>query len=304
VTVDLRHLRHFVAVAEAGQVTAAARRLHLAQPALTQSIRGLERAIGATLLERHPRGVRLTAAGERFLPGAIATLRACDEAVSAARDTAPESRSVIVGAVPAAPQIGGILAAFRREHPDIAVRWEPHEFSRDGRAVAEGEVDVGFTLPRYRLTGVESAALFDLPAHLYVSAESPLARLPAVRFEDIADEVYLGQPPGMADEFADLFYLTALRGHRPRLSAAAASTVDEAFALVASGVAVTPGPHHAPPMWPHAIARVPIVDVPPFVASMYWRADERSPAVVAFVRHVLAAHGRLDALPDGSAATL
>ena len=73
-----------------GQVTAAARRLHLAQPALTQSIRALERAVGAPLLERHPRGVRLTAAGERFLEGALATLRACDEALAAARELAPQ----------------------------------------------------------------------------------------------------------------------------------------------------------------------------------------------------------------------
>jgi DNA-binding transcriptional LysR family regulator len=94
----------------------------------------------------------------------------------------------------------------------------------------------------------------------------------------------------MADEFADLFYLTAIRGHRPRLSEATALTVDEAFALVASGVGVTPGPRHTPPMWPHAIARVPIADVPPFAASMSWRRDDSSPAALAFVRHVLASH--------------
>lgn len=87
--VELRHLRHFAAVGEAGQVTAAACRLHLAQPALTQSIRALEGAVGAPLLERHPRGVRLTVAGERFLEGALATLRCADTA----RGSAPRRRS-------------------------------------------------------------------------------------------------------------------------------------------------------------------------------------------------------------------
>jgi len=289
-TVELRHLRHFVAVAEAGQISAAARRLHLAQPALTQSIQALERAVGATLLERHARGVDLTAAGERFLGGALATLRACDAAVAAAQEVAPAQRAVVVGAIPAAPQIGGLLAGFRRANPDIPVRWEPLDFAHDGRAVADGDVDVGFALPAYRLPGVETAALHELAAFFYVSSESPLAGATAVRFEDVADEVYLGQPSRMANEFADLFYLTAIRGHRPRLSATPAANPDEAFALVASGAGITPGPYHRPPMWPHAIARLPTVDIPPFTTRMLWRTGETNPATLAFVRHVLAEH--------------
>jgi DNA-binding transcriptional LysR family regulator len=111
-----------------------------------------------------------------------------------------------------------------------------------------------------------------------------------VRFEDVADEVYLGRPAGMANEFADLFHLTAARGHRPRLSATSAANPDEAFALVASGSGITPGPYHAPPMWPHAIARIPTVDIPPFTTRMLWRTGETDLATLAFVRHVLAEH--------------
>jgi len=65
VPVELRHLRYFVAVVEEGQISAAARRLHLAQPALTQAIQALELAVGVRLLDRHPRGVTPTAAGAR-----------------------------------------------------------------------------------------------------------------------------------------------------------------------------------------------------------------------------------------------
>lgn len=67
--------------------------------------------------------------------------------------------------------------------------------------------------------------------------------------------------------------------------------MDESFALIASGEAMTIGPGHAPAMWPEAIARVPTVDIPPFETRMLWRAGEQRPATLAFVRHVLATSG-------------
>src|SRR6195256_3101087 len=73
-------LRNFVGVAEEGQMTRAARKLHLAQPALSQAISQLESELGLLLLERHARGVTLTAAGEAFLPKARAVVAAADDA--------------------------------------------------------------------------------------------------------------------------------------------------------------------------------------------------------------------------------
>ena len=64
---ELRHLRYFVAVAEAGSLTEAAeRKLHTAQPSLSRQIRDLENEVGAQLLIRNPRGIELTAAGKAF----------------------------------------------------------------------------------------------------------------------------------------------------------------------------------------------------------------------------------------------
>jgi eukaryotic-like serine/threonine-protein kinase len=82
---ELRHLRYFVAVAEEGHVGRAAERLHVSQPSLSAQIHDLERELGAPLFERTPRGMRLTAAGEKFLAHAKRTLREADQAVGAVR---------------------------------------------------------------------------------------------------------------------------------------------------------------------------------------------------------------------------
>jgi LysR family transcriptional regulator, hca operon transcriptional activator len=86
---ELRHLRYFVAVAETGGLTTAAkRRLHTAQPSLSRQIRELEAEVGVQLLIRHARGIQLTAAGRAFLGHARITLAQAEAAKEAARRVA------------------------------------------------------------------------------------------------------------------------------------------------------------------------------------------------------------------------
>jgi DNA-binding transcriptional LysR family regulator len=289
--VELRHLRYFVAVVEEEQISAAARRLHLAQPALTQAIQVLEHAVGVRLLDRHARGVTPTAAGLRLFTGAKATIAAAERTIALAREEAPERRIVTIGAIPAAPRLGEIATAFRASHPEVGIVWRSLDFIEDARVVADGEVDVAFVLPAYRAAdGIRSADLFELPVYVYVSTESPLAELDAIRFEDVADEVFPRQAPGIAHEFADLFYLTALRGHRPVMSARAPLTPDDVWALVASGDCVTTAPGSFPTLAADAIRRIPTVDIPPFTMRLMWRTDA-SPATLVFVEFVCAMFG-------------
>src|SRR5260370_30661730 len=82
---ELRHLRYFVAVAEAENVSRAALKLHVSQPALSRQIRDLEDALGFSLLQRSANSVRLTDAGRTFLSEARAVLQRAENAVKAAR---------------------------------------------------------------------------------------------------------------------------------------------------------------------------------------------------------------------------
>src|SRR6266487_2551473 len=86
--VELRHLRYFVAVADAGTFTLAAERMFIAQPTLSQQIRRLEEMVGTPLLQRRRDGVRLTAAGTVLLEAARDVLSAVDHAVSQTRQAA------------------------------------------------------------------------------------------------------------------------------------------------------------------------------------------------------------------------
>src|SRR6202049_3565679 len=90
---ELRHLRYFIAVAEMGSLTEAAkRRLYTSQPSLSRQIRDLEYQVGAELLSRSVHGVELTAAGKAFLDHARLALAQVDAAVDAARKAAQPAR--------------------------------------------------------------------------------------------------------------------------------------------------------------------------------------------------------------------
>jgi len=90
---ELRHLRYFVAIAEAGSMTVAAgRKLHTSQPSLSRQIRDLEEEVGAQLLTRRARGIELTPAGRTFLDHARLVLSQVDAAGEAARRVANPSK--------------------------------------------------------------------------------------------------------------------------------------------------------------------------------------------------------------------
>jgi len=130
--VELRHLRYFVAVAEMENVSRAALKLHVSQPALSRQIRDLEDEIGFSLLERTAKSVRLTDAGRAFLDNARALLQSADEAVTEARAVAnaePTELHVGYSPTPVAEILPKILQAFQRKMPNVHVRL--HDWSNN-----------------------------------------------------------------------------------------------------------------------------------------------------------------------------
>ena len=125
---ELRHLEHFVAIAQEGSFTQAARRLHLSQSALSISIRALERDLGARLFERTSHDVALSDAGQALLPEARRILGCVDIARKVVGDVGSGLRGVFrVGVLQALPlvDLAEILARYHQERPLVEIRPMP-----------------------------------------------------------------------------------------------------------------------------------------------------------------------------------
>jgi LysR family hca operon transcriptional activator len=148
---ELRHLRYFVAVAEEGSLTVAAKqRLHTAQPSLSRQIRDLEYEVGVPLMSRSVHGVELTAAGKAFLDHARLALAQVDAAVQAARKAAQPARETFAIGFQTGHEINWLPRAMhvlRDEMQNIQVTISS-DYSPDlAEALVRGQLDVAFMRP-------------------------------------------------------------------------------------------------------------------------------------------------------------
>jgi len=196
--VELRHLRYFVAVAETENVSRAALKLHVSQPALSRQIRDLEDEIGFSLLERTAKSVRLTDAGRKFLDDARVLLQHADEAVKKARAVAsaePTELHVGYSPTPTAEILPKTLRAFQRTMPSVHVRL--HDWSNkdifDG--IRDGRLQLGWIVPPAKasaLHDVRYEELFHERVSVAVAPQHPFARRRAIPITEVAAEPLIG----------------------------------------------------------------------------------------------------------------
>ncbi|MEO3873443.1 LysR family transcriptional regulator [Nonomuraea sp. B12E4] len=161
---ELQQLRYVIAVAETMNFTRAAESCRVVQSALSHQIAGLERELGARLFERTSRRVRLTPAGEAFLPAARQCLEAADRARAEVAAAGGEIRGrLAVGAIPtvAAVNLPVALRDYRRRHPQVHITLTSEGSEALIERVRQGGVDVAFLglPPRMEPKGVQSRRL-------------------------------------------------------------------------------------------------------------------------------------------------
>src|SRR6202795_1099296 len=193
---ELRHLRYFVAVAEAGSLTVAAERiLHTSQPSLSRQIRDLEQEVGAKLLMRRARGIELTPAGRAFLEHARTVLSQVKEAAEAARRVAhPAKPCFVMGFLtghesswmPEAMQI------LRDELPNIDVMISSQYSPQLANALLKGNVDAAFLRRERGLPDLAYRVLIKEPLVVVLPSDHRLAALKAIGPRDLVGETFGG----------------------------------------------------------------------------------------------------------------
>lgn len=147
---ELRHLKYFQAVAEELSFSKAARRLHIAQPALSRAVQELERDVGVNLIDRNRRSARLTPAGAVLLQETGLLLERLDESLRRVRRTAAgEEGELRLGYIgpPTKHFLGRVLAEYRRRIPRVSVHLEERTPERVWEMVARGRLSIGLTRP-------------------------------------------------------------------------------------------------------------------------------------------------------------
>jgi DNA-binding transcriptional LysR family regulator len=242
----IQHIRAFLAVANSGSFAKAALELNLSPSALTVQIQQLEEWLGVTLLERSPRQVSLTAAGQNNRGPMEKLLLDLDNIVSGSRDLAALRRGVVtIAALPSlcAGALPPILKTFREQFPGVEVRLRDVVAQRIDALVRDGEVDFGVGVRARMNHGLNFQVVMMDRLSLFVPARHALAKRSSITLSELAGEpiILTGRDSSVRERVEQLFSEQGLI-LTPGLEANYMSTV---MALVRQGLGMTLLPESA-----------------------------------------------------------
>ncbi len=192
---ELRHLRYFVAVAEAGSLTVAANaKLHTSQPSLSRQIRDLEDEVGAQLLTRSARGIELTAAGRAFLEHARSVLSQVEAAAEAARRVAHPAKPCFAMGFLTGHELTWMpeaLRILRDELPNIDVMISSQYSPLLADGLSKGKIDAAFLRRERRAPDLAFRLLVKEPLVVVLPSDHRLAALKAISPSDLVGETFV-----------------------------------------------------------------------------------------------------------------
>ncbi|PXX13062.1 LysR family transcriptional regulator [Mycolicibacterium moriokaense] len=267
---EFRELAAFVAIAEEGGLSAASRRLHISQPALSQTVNGLERELGIKLLVRSSTGVQPTEAGMAFLAEARALLARRDQAVATMAELTADGGGTIRLGIPLeldADVLPRALARFTAKYPETQVVPRQLSTAAQFNALRDDTLDVG--LVRERLAGPEFDAMLVSRENLGVLIPSDLAGdlvgPDGVRLDALHGLKWIGFPragsPAWFDELTSI-----LRSHGIDVGLPVPEDLELVaamkYASVGSGHAFALAPRRGQDQLPAAVIWAPLVGNP------------------------------------------
>ncbi|MFZ0886740.1 MAG: LysR family transcriptional regulator [Candidatus Acidiferrales bacterium] len=192
---ELRHLRYFLAVAEAGSLTVAAEReLHTSQPSLSRQIRDLEDEVGTQLLTRRARGIELTPAGRVFLDHARSVLSQVQAAAEAARRIAHPAKPCFVMGFLTGHELTWMPEAIkilRDELPNVDVMISSQHSPLLADGLSKGKIDAAFLRREIGVPGLAYRLLVKEPLMVVLPSDHRLARQQAISPRDLVGEPFV-----------------------------------------------------------------------------------------------------------------
>lgn len=225
---DLRQLRYFVTIAHAGSVTAAARQLRVAQPALSQHMLALERELGSPLLERGARGVRLTESGKILLQHALVVLQDLERARHAVKQSEVASGEVAIGLPTTVAGFLGppLLREFFVHLPNVTIRLVESHSGFLYEWLEVGRLDIAILFNITNANGVEIIPIFVEEMYLLSSPDSSQTG-PEIPFADLSDLdlIMSSHPHGLRRQLDETAVLVSGRPAKIRAEVNALSTI-------------------------------------------------------------------------------
>lgn len=287
---ELRHLRYFIAVAEELSFTRAAERLHMGQPPLSQQIQALEGEVGARLLERSKRWVRLTQAGQLFLDDARRVLALSELAVQTARRAqrgeVGELRIGFTSSTPFTPLFAGVINLYRQRYPEVTLTLRELSTLRQLDALGARELDLGFVRPSDHAPP-EALCMTTLrqdPLLLVLPSGHPLAAREQVAISALKGLPFVMYPQSAGTGlYSQIMRLCRAAGFVPQvgIEAGEASTI---IGLVAAGCGISVLPISFNTIRMEGVCYRPLAD-PDATTTLLLaqRRGETAPLVEAFV---------------------
>ncbi len=278
-------MRYVLAVAETENFTRAAERCHVVQSALSHQVARLEKELGARLFERTSRKVRLTAAGEAFLPAARQALEAAERAKAEVAAATGEIRGKLaVGSIPtvAAVDLPAVLRGYRLRYPQVGISLRVGSSEQLVEQVRDGALDVAFlgVPPGFRPQGVRERELAHGQHVAVVAPDHPLATESEVDLSRLVEETFVDFAEGSAAraQSDEAFAAAGLR----REVAFEVSGVDFMGRMVRHGLGIALLPSTFAAELP-GVRAVPVTNGPVRVERLVWSRSRRRPAAAAFL---------------------
>jgi DNA-binding transcriptional LysR family regulator len=283
---ELRHVKVFLVLSEELHFGRTARRLHVAQSAVSQTLRALEEEIGTLLFTRTKRSVALSAAGRGFIEYARSALAQLEQGTAAARLAASGDvgelrlRFTLMSTLTVLPRV---VSRFKREYPRVDLQIGPGGSVEQLEAIRIGQCDIGFMALKRDSAPFTSHVVARSPLVAVLAARHPLARRPVLELAELAAEQFIFLRQHSEPQLHTYFRQNCARaGFEPKI-VMEVEQLEPLLSFVAAGVGVACVPGLVSALGFRGIKLVPLRPEVRGGISAIWDPVRLSPTAARFL---------------------